>query len=87
MGSCKRPESSPLNFPVKVTLPQLSPLCNLLFLSKCIGKEILYNVSSLLFLLQCLHYELILFRSLIPQRDPSSGFLQEELLVLLAPSF
>lgn len=48
MGSCKRPESSPLNFPVKATLPRLSPLCNLLFLSKCIGREILYNVSSLL---------------------------------------
>lgn len=48
IGSCKRTESSPLNFLGKVALPRHSPLCNLLFLSKCIGREILYNVSLLL---------------------------------------
>lgn len=47
MGSRKRTESSPLNFLGKVALPRHSPLCNLLFLSKCIGREILY-VSLLL---------------------------------------
>lgn len=48
MGSCERTQSSPLNFLGKVALAQHSPLCNLLFLSKCIGREILYNVSLLL---------------------------------------
>lgn len=47
MGSRKRTESSPLNSLGKVAHPQHSPLCNLLFLSKCIGREILY-VSLLL---------------------------------------